>query len=31
AMFTGIDLRGMGYRVTEHVATDLATHIVLSR
>ena len=31
AMFTGIDLRGMGYKVTEHVATDLATHIVLSR
>ena len=31
AMFAGIDLRGLGYRVTEHVATDLATHIVLSR
>jgi dihydrofolate reductase len=31
AMFTGIDLRGMGYKVTEHVATELATHIVLSR
>jgi dihydrofolate reductase len=31
AMFNGIDLRNMGYRVTEHVATDLATHIVLSR
>ena len=31
ALFNGIDLRGLGYRVTEHVATDLATHIVLSR
>jgi dihydrofolate reductase len=31
AMFTGIDLRAMGYLVSEHVATDLATHIVLNR
>jgi dihydrofolate reductase len=31
AMFNGIDLRGLGYRVSEHVATELATHIVLSR
>ncbi|MEY4295098.1 MAG: hypothetical protein RLY82_786, partial [Pseudomonadota bacterium] len=30
-MFNGIDLRGLGYKVSEHVATDLATHIVLSR
>ena len=31
AMFAGIDLPGLGYRVTEHQATDHATHIVLSR
>ena len=31
AMFDGIDLRALGYRVTEHVPTDKATHIVLSR
>lgn len=31
AMFTGIDLRAMGYRVTAHTATELATHIVLNR
>jgi dihydrofolate reductase len=31
AMFTGIDLRAMGYRVTAHTATELATHIVLAR
>ena len=30
-LFDGIDLRAMGYRVTEHVPTDKATHIVLSR
>lgn len=30
-VFDGIDLRGMGYKVTEHVATEMATHIVLSR
>lgn len=31
AVFDGIDLRAMGYRVTEHVPTEKATHIVLSR
>ena len=31
AMFAGIDLPALGYRVTEHQATDQATHIVLSR
>jgi dihydrofolate reductase len=31
AMFAGIDLPGLGYRVTEHQATEHATHIVLSR
>jgi dihydrofolate reductase len=31
AMFAGIDLPALGYRVSEHQATDHATHIVLSR
>ena len=31
AMFAGIDLPALDYRVTEHQATDHATHIVLSR
>ena len=31
AIFAGIDLPALGYRVTEHRATDLATHIVLAR
>ncbi len=31
AIFAGIDLPALGYRVTEHQATDHATHIVLSR
>lgn len=31
AMFFGIDLPALGYRVTEHQATEHATHIVLSR
>ena len=26
-MFAGIDLPALGYRVTEHKATDNATHI----
>ncbi len=30
-MFAGIDLPALGYRVTEHQATEHATHIVLSR
>jgi dihydrofolate reductase len=31
ALFEGIDLRAMGYRVREHVATEAATHIVMAR
>jgi dihydrofolate reductase len=31
AMFAGIDLPALGFRVTEHQATEHATHIVLSR
>ncbi|HEX4532825.1 MAG TPA: dihydrofolate reductase family protein [Rhizomicrobium sp.] len=31
AMFTAIDLPALGYRVTEHQASENATHIVLSR
>jgi dihydrofolate reductase len=31
AMFAGIDLPALGYRVTEHQASGNATHIVLSR
>ena len=30
-LFAGIDLPGLGYRVTETVPTELATHIVLTR
>ena len=31
AMFAGIDLPALGFRVTEHQATELATHFVLAR
>ena len=31
AMFAGVDLPALGYRVAEHQATELATHVVLSR
>jgi dihydrofolate reductase len=31
AMFAGLDLPALGYRVTEHQATEHATHIVLTR
>jgi dihydrofolate reductase len=31
AMFAGIDLPSLGYRVTEHQATEHATHFVLAR
>ena len=31
SMFAGIDLPALGFRVTEHQATERATHIVLSR
>jgi dihydrofolate reductase len=30
-VFDGIDFRALGYRVTEYVPTEKATHIVLSR
>ena len=30
-MFTGIDLPALGYRVTEHQACELATHVVVTR
>ncbi|ARQ58767.1 dihydrofolate reductase [Rhizobium sophoriradicis] len=31
AMFSGIDLPDLGFRVTEHVASEHATHIVLAK
>ncbi|MBX5009506.1 dihydrofolate reductase family protein [Rhizobium lentis] len=31
AMFAGIDLPALGFRVTEHVASEKATHIVLAK
>ncbi len=31
ALFAGIDLPGLGFSVTEHVATARATHVVLSK
>ncbi|WGM48526.1 hypothetical protein KOAAANKH_03428 [Brevundimonas sp. NIBR10] len=31
SLFAGIDLPGLGYRVTESVSTELATHVVLTR
>ncbi len=31
AMFAGIDLPALGYRVAEHAATERATHVVLRR
>jgi hypothetical protein len=31
AVFAGIDLPALGFRVTEHKATEHATHIILSR
>ena len=31
ALFAGLDVTGLGYRVTEHVATEAATHVVVSR
>jgi dihydrofolate reductase len=31
AMFEGIDLPGLGFRVTEHAATEFATHVVLAK
>ncbi|MBX5225645.1 dihydrofolate reductase [Rhizobium sp. NLR9b] len=31
AMFAGIDLPALGFRVTEHVASEKATHLVLAK
>jgi len=31
ALFSGLDLRALGYRTVEHLATDRATHIVLAK
>src|SRR5690242_7311312 len=31
AMFAGLDLPALGFKVAGHVATDLATHVVLAR
>lgn len=31
AMFAGLDLPALGYRVVEHAATEAATHIVLAK
>ena len=31
SLFSGLDLRALGYRTVEHVATDRATHIVLAK
>ena len=31
ALFAGIDLPALGFSVTEHAATDTATHIVLTK
>ncbi len=31
ALFAGLDLRALGFRVVEHAATDAATHLVLAR
>ena len=31
SLFSGLDLRALGYRTVEHVPTDRATHIVLAK
>jgi len=31
ALFAGLDLRELGFRVVERAATDAATHLVLAR
>lgn len=31
SLFSGIDMRSLGYRCVEHVATDKATHVVLRK
>lgn len=30
-LFAGIDMRALGYRCTEHVATEKATHVVVRK
>jgi hypothetical protein len=30
-LFSGINMRSLGYRCVEHVATDRATHVVLRK
>ena len=31
SLFSGLDLPGLGYKVTEHVATPAATHLLLTK
>ena len=31
SLFSGLDLRALGYRTVEHVPTNRATHIVLAK
>jgi riboflavin biosynthesis pyrimidine reductase len=31
SLFSGLDLRALGYRTVEHVPTERATHIVLAK
>jgi dihydrofolate reductase len=31
SLYCGLDLRALGYRIVEHVATDRATHVVLAK
>ena len=31
SLFAGLDLPALGYRVTETVATELATHVIITR
>jgi hypothetical protein len=31
ALFSGLDLRALGFSVTEHEATERATHFVLEK
>jgi dihydrofolate reductase len=31
ALFSGIDMKGLGYRCAEHTATQAAMHVVLSK
>ena len=31
SLFSGLDLRALGYRTVEHVPTDRAMHVVLAK